>query len=71
MYRVTLTVPILNQAEVCAFIVSGASKAEVLREVLTRRPDAELLPARLIRPDCHGGKLYWLADKSSASLLKT
>jgi 6-phosphogluconolactonase len=69
IYRVTLTAPILNQALVLAFIVSGASKAEALREVLTRRPEPERFPARLIEPD--GGKLYWLVDRNSASLLET
>ena len=70
IHRVTLTVPILNQASVLAFIVSGASKAEVLREVMTRQPEPERFPARLITPEC-GGKLYWLVDTDSASLLKT
>jgi 6-phosphogluconolactonase/glucosamine-6-phosphate isomerase/deaminase len=60
-----------NQASVLAFIVSGASKAEALMEVLTRQPEAERFPARLIRPDCDGGKLYRLVDKNAASLLKT
>jgi len=71
IYRVTLTAPILNQALVLAFIASGASKAEVLREVLTQRPESERFPARLIEPDCHGGKLYWLVDRNAASLLET
>lgn len=71
IYRVTLTAPILNRALVLAFIASGASKAEVLREVLTQRPESERFPARLIEPDCHGGKLYWLVDRNAASLLET
>jgi 6-phosphogluconolactonase len=71
IYRVTLTAPILNQASVLAFIVSGASKAGVLKEVLTQRPGPERFPAQLIKPDRYGGKLYWLVDKDSASLLET
>jgi len=71
IYRVTLTATILNQASVVAFIVSGASKAGVLRDVLSRRPGSEHLPARLITPECFGGRLYWLVDKDSASLLET
>jgi 6-phosphogluconolactonase len=71
IYRVTLTAPILNQALVLAFIASGASKAGVLREVLTQRPEPDRFPARLIKPDCYGGKLYWLVDRDSASLLET
>ncbi len=71
IYGVTLTAPILNQASVLAFIVSGASKAEVLREILTQRPESERFPARLIKPDSYGGKLYWLVDANSASLLES
>ena len=71
IYRVTLTATILNQASVVAFMVSGASKADVLRDVIARRPESERLPARLITPECFGGKLYWLVDKDSASLLKS
>ncbi len=71
IYRVTLTAPILNQALVLAFIASGASKAGVLREVLTQQPEAERFPAQLIKPDCYEGKLYWLVDRDSASLLET
>jgi 6-phosphogluconolactonase len=70
IHRVTLTAPILNQALVSAFIVSGASKAGVLRDLLTHRPESERFPARLIKPDCYGGKLYWLVDEDSASLLE-
>ncbi len=73
IYRVTLTAPILSQASVVAFIASGASKAEMLREVLAEGSDdePERYPARLIKPERYGGKLYWLVDKDSASLLKT
>jgi len=71
IHRVTLTAPILNQALILAFITSGASKAGMLREVLNERHEPERFPARLIKPDCYGGKLYWLADKDSASLVET
>ncbi len=71
IYRVTLTAPILNQASVLAFMASGASKAAVLRDLLTRQSEPERFPARLIRPQCYGGKLYWLVDENSASLLET
>lgn len=71
IYRVTLTAPIINQASTLAFIVSGAPKAAVLRDVLTGRPDPERFPALLIKPQCDRSKLYWLADRDSASLLET
>ena len=65
--RVTLTAPIINRAAVVAFLVSGSSKAGVLKEVLEGREDSERLPAQLIQPA--DGELHWLLDREAASLL--
>jgi 6-phosphogluconolactonase len=65
--RVTLTAPLLNQAATIAFLVSGASKASVLREVLEGPADPNRLPAQLIRPA--SGSLNWLVDRAAAGLL--
>ena len=67
MDRVTLTVPLINQAVVVTFLVSGASKAAVLREVLEGPDDPVRLPAQLIQPT--NGELHWLVDREAASLL--
>jgi 6-phosphogluconolactonase len=66
MDRITLTAPILNQSGSVVFVVSGASKAEALREVLEGPRDPRRLPAQLIRPE--NGELYWLADWEAAAL---
>ncbi|MGA9364034.1 MAG: 6-phosphogluconolactonase [Bacteroidota bacterium] len=68
LHRITLTVPIINQAAVVAFLVSGASKARILHEVLEGPSDPHRLPAQFIRPI--SGKLIWLVDEESAMLLK-
>ncbi len=65
--RLTLTVPILNRGTTVLFLVSGADKAPVLREVLERPPDPDRLPSQLIRPVA--GRLSWLADQAAASQL--
>lgn len=65
--RVTLTAPLINQARVVAFLVSGSSKASILREVLEGSPDPERLPAQLIQPA--KGELHWLVDQEAAGLL--
>lgn len=65
VYRVTMTAPLLNQALVTAFLVTGASKRAVLHEVLEGTYDPERLPAQLIRPA--SGDVRWLADTASAS----
>jgi 6-phosphogluconolactonase len=65
--RVTLTAPLINQAQVVALLVSGPSKASILRQVLEGPPDPEYLPAQLIKP-AHG-ELHWLVDQEAAGLL--
>lgn len=68
LYRVTVTAPLLNQAALVAFLVSGEAKAAVLQRVLEGPHDPHNLPAQLIRP-AHG-KVLWLADRAAARLLK-
>jgi len=67
LYRVTLTVPLINQAVVVAFLVAGKSKARVLKEVLYGPRDPARLPAQLIRPE--SGDLLWLIDREAAALV--
>jgi 6-phosphogluconolactonase len=67
--RVTMTAPLINQARAVVFILSSASKAQVLKEVLEGPRDPARLPAQLIDPAPHGGELYWLVDAPAASLL--
>jgi 6-phosphogluconolactonase len=67
MHRVTLTAPFINQAAAVAFLVAGAGKSQVLRQVLKGPSDPKRLPAQLIRPT--NGQLMWLVDKEAASLI--
>ena len=67
-HRVTLTAPILNQAAAVAFLVAGAAKAAVVREVLQGPRDPLRLPAQLIRPEA--GELHWLVDAAAAGALE-
>ena len=64
-WRVTLTFPVLNNARTVLFLVSGASKAAMLRTVL-RGPSPEF-PASCVAP--REGELLWYADRDAASLL--
>jgi 6-phosphogluconolactonase len=68
LFRITLTAPLLNQAAVVVFLVAGAAKAAVLREVLEGPQDPTRLPAQLIRPG--DGELRWLVDRTAARLLE-
>ncbi|OQZ00761.1 MAG: 6-phosphogluconolactonase [Candidatus Brocadia sp. UTAMX2] len=66
-YRLTLTVPVINQAEHIIFLVSGASKAPVLQEVLEGDYQPQRLPAQLIQP-VHG-RLLFIVDRMAAGKL--
>jgi 6-phosphogluconolactonase len=62
-HRITMTFPLLNNARTLLFLVSGGSKAAVLRSVLREpRPD---LPAAGVAPT--DGHLLWYADRDAAS----
>jgi 6-phosphogluconolactonase len=66
-YRITLTVPVLNHADLVVLLVSGADKAEALKEVLQGDYRPDRFPAQLIRPS--PGKLLWIVDREAASCL--
>lgn len=66
--RITLTAPVLNNAAVILFMVSGADKAQALRTVLHGKHQPNQFPAQLIRP--HHGQLLWRVDASAASLIQ-
>jgi len=63
-WRVTLTPVVINAAARVTFLVSGAGKAERLREVLDGPHQPDVLPAQIVRPT--GGRLLWLADAAAA-----
>jgi 6-phosphogluconolactonase len=66
-FRITLTPPVLNRAAAVLFLVAGEEKADALHAVLEEVGDADLYPARIVRPD--GGDLLWLIDRAAAKRL--
>jgi len=62
--RITLTVPIINQAAVVLFLVAGSGKAAVLGNILGDTIIVPPYPAQLIKPD--SGDLRWFVDRESA-----
>lgn len=63
-YRITLTLPVLNNAARVLFLVAGSDKAQRLRQVLTGKPSHDL-PASLVRPE--RGTLHWIVDRAAAT----
>jgi hypothetical protein len=65
--RITLTLPVINNADMIFFLVSGFEKANIVHEVLEDRNNFNL-PANAVRPS--GTKLCWYLDKDAASRLE-
>jgi 6-phosphogluconolactonase len=72
-YRITMTLPLINASRVIVFMVSGAEKARIVREVLQGAEAAPAarhappLPASLVRPV--DGELWWMLDRAAAGAL--
>lgn len=63
--RVTLTLPVINNARRVVFLVEGPEKAVALKRTVEDRSAA--MPAAWVKPD--SGELIFLADKAAAGLL--
>ncbi len=66
-FRITLTAPVLNNAERILFLVSGDEKADILQTVLEGPRTPHRYPAQLIQPK--HGSVKWFLDQSAAKRL--
>jgi 6-phosphogluconolactonase len=66
-WRVTLTLPVINNARNIIFLVSGVAKSQIISTLSRSMPDDQVLPASLIHPTT--GNLEWMLDAEAASLL--
>lgn len=67
--RITMTVPLLNNAACILFLVQGAEKADALRSVFSGELQPLRFPALLIQPS--DGDLHWMADHAAAHLWRS
>lgn len=65
--RITLTLPVVNNAKCAVFVATGSSKAEVLQRVLEGNEEVPLPAARV---KLQNGDVHWYLDDGSAALLK-
>lgn len=65
--RVTLTLPVLNNASHILFLASGHAKTDIVAEVLGEGKTNGRYPAGLVKP-AHGS-LEWFIDKDAAAKL--
>ena len=63
-YRITMTLPLLNNGASIVFLVSGAEKAEIVKAVLQGE---NKYPAQAVNPT--QGELIWMLDKDAAQQL--
>ena len=63
--RITLTLPVINNASKIIFLVTGRNKARVLKEIVENKKSS--LPASRVHPK--QGVVYFVIDKQAASLL--
>ncbi|OIP73212.1 MAG: 6-phosphogluconolactonase [Oscillatoriales cyanobacterium CG2_30_44_21] len=63
--RITMTVPLLNQAKEILFMIEGAAKAKALTAVLATQGDVNQYPSRLIT-----GNTIWLCDRTAMNQKK-
>ncbi|MFQ5736094.1 MAG: 6-phosphogluconolactonase [Thermodesulfobacteriota bacterium] len=62
-FRLTMTLPLVNNARTAVFLVTGQRKAEILRRVMEE--DGARMPAQSVRPS--SGNRLWLVDRDAAS----
>ena len=59
-YRITMTLPLLNNAASVVFLVSGSDKSKIVKEVLE---GPEKYPAQIVKPT--DGTLLWMLDEAA------
>lgn len=63
--RITMTLPLLNQARHIVFIITGKEKSRIVQKVF--QDSKTRLPAQKIRPP--NGQVTWLMDRGAAAFL--
>lgn len=66
--RITLTMPVINNAKRIIFLVSGEDKAEIVSKVINKKGYYLAFPAAHVKPT--DGILEWYLDEAAAAMLK-
>ena len=67
--RLTITPPVINNAQRVMFLAAGQGKAAAVKDVLEGVRDPDKIPAQIVDP--HDGEVTWILDKAAASLLSS
>lgn len=63
--RITLTLPVINNARNIAFVANGPGKADIVARIFNPSPGSEILPAGRVNPS--NGKIRWFLDRAAAA----
>ncbi|KAJ1951616.1 suppressor of los1-1 [Linderina macrospora] len=63
--RITLTLPVLNNAKEAVFVVTGSGKSEMFKTIVEDKDTSK--PSTLVAPK--SGKLYWFVDDAASQHL--
>ncbi|WP_347273908.1 6-phosphogluconolactonase [Candidatus Kuenenia sp.] len=65
--RITLTLPVINNAHCIIFLITGKNKAAAVKKIIQAESAPAPLPAQMVKP-VHG-ELHWFLDENAASEL--
>jgi len=63
--RISMTLPVINNARQVVFVAAGPGKAKILSKVLNYRVWQPELPARRVKPS--NGDLHWFVDRAAVA----
>jgi len=66
-WRITLTLPVINQARAVAFLVTGRDKAPIIKKIFNGSGDSLHYPIQRVDPP--KGHKYWFLDRDASYLL--
>uniref|UniRef100_A0A1A9VQ63 6-phosphogluconolactonase n=1 Tax=Glossina austeni TaxID=7395 RepID=A0A1A9VQ63_GLOAU len=65
--RITMTLPLINNASCCLFVITGESKAVAVKQIISESSDTPY-PVQLVKPV--KGDLLWIVDITAAKFIK-
>ncbi|MDR4508158.1 MAG: 6-phosphogluconolactonase [Candidatus Brocadiaceae bacterium] len=66
--RITMTLPVINNARHVLFLITGVGKAHTLRKIFSGNTNPYAVPAKMIQ--LSDGELHWFLDEAAASELE-
>ena len=65
VWRISFTLPLINNATQIIFLIAGKEKATVVADVINYKKIKPAYPSQLVKPE--KGTLYWMLDEEAAA----